>query len=251
MLLLGGQRRQILASFRADRLHEATVQGRKVYALKLPTEKAPRTNCPDLPLSARLEPLIHEFEAHVRPRLFKDPSKADSVKALWINSKGCPMEGKTLTREVKACTKAFNSSLAVTPVQFRRMTVTRFFRQGPAYPPAAERQRKGGTETEEEAEEEEELEESEDSEEGAEEQDPLLLPECSSDFVDGYGAFSPQAQVQQPNSLAKDRERASGSITTLEKLLNVKQGVMAAHYDRGNTFLDAASLLEQLNRHLN
>ena len=46
---------------------------------------------------------------------------------LWIGATGQAMELNYFTKEVKRHIKAFASSLAITPIQFRRMTMTDVF----------------------------------------------------------------------------------------------------------------------------
>jgi len=234
MLLLGGQRRQILANFRSDKLSEIPLGLTSVYTLRLPVEKAPRTNCPELPLSARLRPLIQEFETLVRPLLFKDGESGQDIKSLWINHRGKPMEGRTLTKEVASCVREFDPRLKLTPVQFRRMTVTRFFGQGLGDPGRVQREGTG-------------------EEQADETDDPLLRPECAADFANRVQSKVPRSSCNKEGAARTIQQQIGpdeGSVFLLEKLLNVKQGVMAVHYDRSNTLSKAANLLERINAHL-
>jgi hypothetical protein len=80
-----------------------------------------------------MQGFVVAFLNFVRPLLLKkehpNDKRVKSPKYLWINTLGSAMEHNTFTREIRSITQQFNRYLRVTPIDWRRMTITDLFKR--------------------------------------------------------------------------------------------------------------------------
>jgi hypothetical protein len=98
--------------------------------LYVPAEKVARLNTSYLPLPPQLYTSIEFFIQHVRPCLFlHNPAAEVTNKAgsFWRNAGGGALDPEDFTNQVWQAFNEFNPDLHITPINFRRMTVTALF----------------------------------------------------------------------------------------------------------------------------
>jgi hypothetical protein len=121
----GGQRRQIYANF----LLGDVVWVDKKMVLFVPAEKVARLHTYHLPLPVQLYTTITFYIQHIRPHLFlfQQYEATNPKYGFWINSSGGAMEPGHFSHQLWVAFNLFNPLLNITPIDFRRMTVTALF----------------------------------------------------------------------------------------------------------------------------
>jgi hypothetical protein len=121
-LVLGGTRRQIVASMCVDDIRgKSPVTG--VYYLKVNPQKIALVGANQIPYPAFLQDLFDWYLKHIRPRFFI----RDGVRAFWINSNGNALAHQRVTEKVE---KVFQEVLPevidgkVCPLVVRRSAIT-------------------------------------------------------------------------------------------------------------------------------
>lgn len=100
-----------------------------VLFTKHSAEKVTRSKSWFISIPSCLSSFYIAFLSKVRPLLLK-PYKGGKFNPLylWVNCRGEAMEHDIFTKEVKVIVQLFNPFLRVTPIDWRRMTVTDLFR---------------------------------------------------------------------------------------------------------------------------
>lgn len=124
----GGVRREVIGKLiKADLAYDSN----DILFTYMAHEKVARQKTNRIPLPQMLKSFVEFFLQHVRPNLLvtpKDKLEPFDPDSLWVDAKGSAMQLRVLTKEVKRLSAKFNPSLSITPIQFRRMTLTEVFK---------------------------------------------------------------------------------------------------------------------------
>lgn len=99
-------------------------------AVKVGREKRLRSKSDQIPLPAIFRSYLDVFLQTVRPSLLVNhPTKPKlfNPMSLWVSKSGSAMEYPQFTKQIKAQISKFNKKLNITPIQFRRMVITKVF----------------------------------------------------------------------------------------------------------------------------
>lgn len=117
-LLAGGLRKQVLESTTVDGL---SLDDRGRLDSDLQAEKVLRAHADSLPLAEELTASIVFFVEHVRPLM--KPKSGN----LWLGDYGQPLGQSGFSSLFKKTIQQFNPALSTTPLELRRMVITRYF----------------------------------------------------------------------------------------------------------------------------
>lgn len=124
LYLGGGQRLQVYANILVKDL---VWKDGKMY-LRVPAEKVPRLHGTLLPLPRQLYTMLEFFKQNVRPHLLHSAEdNEDMDRSLWINLQGGAMSSPIFSELITRLFAEFNPDLHITPIDFRRNTVTRLY----------------------------------------------------------------------------------------------------------------------------
>lgn len=123
----GGLRREVIGRLQHQNI---TINADGVLLTYMTREKAIRQKTNEIPLPAFLKDFIEVFLQFGRPALLtaEKDGQVFNPKSLWVSVTGSAMQLNYISKEVKRLGQEFNFALNITPITFRRDTLTRLWR---------------------------------------------------------------------------------------------------------------------------